>query len=353
MADRSVRERRERRRPTLSDVAARAGVSVTTASYVVNRRSTEMRIGADAVARVQAAADALSYRPNRSARNLRSASTATVGVVSDQVASGSFANQMLTGAAAAARQHKHLVVIGESEGDPGTEALLIEEMLDRQVDGILYATVMHSAVTVPDALLDERVVLLNCRDVEDRLPAVVPDERAGGRTAAATLLEAGVRDDIWLVGGRSLPCAVAGTLREEGISETLAEVGTALAGRLDCPWAVVPAFEEVGRLLDAGTAPRALVCLNDRIAMGAYEALTEHHLRVPHDVAVVSFDGSDLAGWLRPSLSSVQVPYRELGATAVETLLDRRSGVQEVSMPLVRGHSTGRPADTPSRTSVG
>ncbi|MEP7092091.1 MAG: LacI family DNA-binding transcriptional regulator, partial [Nocardioidaceae bacterium] len=195
-----MRERRDRRRTTLADVAARAGVSVTTASYIMNRRSAEMRISADAVGRVQAAADALSYRPNRSARNLRSASTATVGVISDRVASGPFASQMLTGIAAAARQEKHLVVIGESDGDPATEAALIEEMLERQVDGIVYATFMSSVVAVPEILLDERVVLLNCRDGDGRLPAVVPDDHAGGRTAATALLEAGRGGAIHLVG---------------------------------------------------------------------------------------------------------------------------------------------------------
>ena len=348
-----MRERRERRRPTLSDVAMRAGVSVTTASYILNGRSEEMRISADAVDRVQAAVGALHYRPNRSARNLRSSSTATVGVISDQVASGSFASQMLTGAAAAARQQKHLLVIGESEGDPATEALLIEEMLERQVDGILYATFMHSRVTVPSALRDERVVLLNCRDADGHLPAVVPDDLAGGRAAAEVLLDAGIRDGIHLVGGQALPRAVAGDLRTQGIAARLAEAGTALAGTVDTPWSVVPAYEAVTALLDSGTAPRALICLNDRAAMGAYEALAEHRLRIPEDVAVVAFDGSDLAGWLRPPLTSVQLPYRELGRAAFEALMDGTSGVQQVPMPLLWGGSTGHPAGAHSRTTVG
>jgi LacI family transcriptional regulator len=337
-------EARDRRRPTLSDVAARAGVSVTTASYTLNRRSTEMRISADAVARVHAAAAALKYRPNRSARNLRGASTSTVGVISDQVASGSYASAMLTGAAAAARQRKHLLVIGESEGDPATEALLIEEMLERQVDGIIYGTYMTSAVQVPDLLLEERVVLLNCQDVQGRLPAVVPDEHGGGRTAAGILLESGHRDGIHLVGGDALPRAVAGTRRTEGLTAALAEAGTGLAGTVPCPWAVVPAFEAVLALLDSGAAPRALVCLNDRIAMGAYQAIAERGLRVPEDVAVVSFDGSNLARWLRPSLTSVEIPYRELGAAAFEALMDGHSGLQQIAMPVVPGRSTGRQA---------
>jgi LacI family transcriptional regulator len=328
-----------RRRPTLSDVATRAGVSATTASYIMNRRSEEMRIAADTVERVQAAADALRYRPNRSARNLRSSSTATVGVISDQVASGSFANRMLTGAAAAARQHEHLLVIGESDGDPATEALLVEEMLDRQVDGIIYATYMHSVVDVPELLRDERVVLLNCRDRDGRLPSVVPDEVSGGRTAAAALLDAGHREGIHLVGGPALPGVVARDLRAVGIEARLAEAGTALAGTVPCAWAVLAAAEAVAAMLESGALPRALICLNDRVAMGAYQALAEHRLRVPEDVAVVSFDGSDLARWLRPALSSVEIPYREMGAHAFAALMSGASGADLLAMPLVRGTS--------------
>ena len=67
---------------------------------------------------------------------------------------------------------------------------------------------------------------------------------------------------------------------------------------------------------------------------------------MPEDVAVVSFDGSDLAGWLRPSLTSVSLPFAELGAVAVDALMRKTTGVQRLAMPLVRGGSTREGADT-------
>jgi len=328
-----------RRRATLADVASRAGVSVTTASYILNRRSEEMRISAATVERVRAAADALQYRPNRSARNLRSASTATVGLISDHVASGGFASRMVSGVATAARAEDHLLVIGESEGDPQTERLLVEEMLDRQVDGIIYATLTASSVTVPAGLRDQRVTLLNCEDAEGRLPAVLPDDLQGGRTAAAALLDAGHREGIWLVGEESAPHVIAARLRPRGIRAALEESGVAPAGLVACEWAVVPAYDAVSRLLESGTQPRALVCMNDRAAMGAYDALREHGLRVPDDVSVVSFDGSDLAGWLRPALASVRIPFSDLGARAFARLIGGASGVERLPMHLVAGAS--------------
>ncbi len=335
-----------RRRVTLSDVAAMAGVSVTTASYILNDRSVEMRISQDAAQRVQTAAAELEYRPNRNARGLRTATTATIGVISDHVASGSYASGMLTGAFTAARSSNHLLVIGETEGDPDVERRLIGEMLDRQVDGVIYTTLATSEVPVPPLLADQRLVMLNCLDVQGLTPAVVPDELAAGRTAAQVLLASGREGHVRVVGQDTDPRAIAGPLRLRGVRARLAEAGVTLGAVIPCAWDVVPAFEAVSAALDDCTRISALVCLNDRIAMGAYQALAEHGIRVPEDVAVVSFDGSDLAGWLRPALTSVSIPFTQMGRVAVEALISGSTGVQRLPMPLVQGASTGEGADT-------
>ncbi len=206
-----------RPRVTLSDVAAHAGVSTTTASYILNERSAEMRISAETERRVRAAVAELGYRPNRSARNLRTSTTKTFGVISDFVASGQYASQMLTGASAAARESGHLMVIGETEGDPDVESLLIEEMLDRQVDGIVYVRLVHSEVTVPALLAHRRAVLLNCVDRRSPLPAVLPDELQGGRDRRRAAGGAGVAGEVYVVGEDPTPEALAGPLRLEGV----------------------------------------------------------------------------------------------------------------------------------------
>jgi LacI family transcriptional regulator len=193
--------------------------------------------------------------------------------------------------------------------------------------------------------------MLNCLDVAGNAPAVVPDEHEGGRTAADVLIAAGRESQVRVVGQDSDPRAIAGPMRLRGVRERLAEVGAELGGVIPCAWDVVPAFEAVSEALLGRESIGALVCLNDRIAMGAYQALAERGLRVPEDVAVVSFDGSDLAGWLRPSLTSVSLPFAELGAVAVEALMRRAAGVQRLAMPLVRGGSTGE-GQTPAAPST-
>ena len=309
------------RRVTLTDVATRAGVSTTTASYILNGRSVQMRIAPETERRVREAVEALGYRPNRSARTLRTANTATIGLISDFLAGGHVSSQMLLGAGAAAREADHLLMIGETDGDVEVEGAYIDELLDRQVDGIIYATRTASLVRVPESLRTRRTVLLNCRDVGIGLPSVIADEAGGGEIAAQLLLDRGIDDGIYVVGEDPTREAFAGPERLQGIHPALSRAGRALAGIVSCEWAVRPAHAAVSRWLDGGARPRALICLNDRVAMGAYQAVGEAGLVIPDDVAVVSFDGSELATWLRPPVVSVALPFHELGATAVRLLV--------------------------------
>ena len=331
------------KKATLTDVARRAGVSVTTASYILNGRSTQMRISAETALRVKTAMQDLDYRPNWSARNLRRSSTQTIGLISDFVASGSFSSQLLTGASAAARECDHLLVIGESMGDRAAEELLIEEMVERQVDGIIYATLAASLVTVPEKLRDVRAVLLNCLDPERDLPAVLPDDRLGGQQAVEHLLASGLTGPVHVVGEDPSPEATAGRDRMAGITAALAEAGMSLAGVVSCPWGVRPAYDAVDAWLRTGARPGALICLNDRIAMGVYQALAEHGLAVPGDVAVISFDGSEMASWMRPRVTSLGLPFRAMGTLAVETLMSsgrrRPAGIVRLPLALQQGES--------------
>jgi LacI family transcriptional regulator len=332
------------RRVTLLDVARQAGVSRTTASFVLTGRR-DMRISVDAEQRVLRAARELNYRPNLMARSLRTRMTQTIGLISDTLATEPFAGEMVRGGLATALRMQHLLFIGETEGDPAVEERLVEDMLDRGVDGFLYASMFTRKARPPSALRGHPYVLVNCYSRDRHATAVLPDEHAAGTAAATALLDAGHREGIHLVGVAS-PGLFAAEERLAGVTTALAAAGTALAGRHDCDWWPEPAYAVVHRLLANGTRPAALICFNDRIAFGAYQAVQEAGLRVPEDVSVVSFDDSDLAGWLRPALTSVALPHAELGRRAVELLLekDRPEGVIKVAMPLHARGSVAAPA---------
>ena len=330
-------------RVRLADVARHAGVSPTTASFVLAGRD-DMRISEAVQTRVRAAAQELGYRPNLTARSLRTRSSRTIGLVSDTIATAPFAGELVRGAISAAAERGYVVLIAETEGDADLERRLLNEMLDRQVDGMMYASMFTREVQLPDVQLPSPLVLVNCLSDGAGASAVVPDERAAGAAAAQALLDAGHRDAIHLV-GEPAPHVFAGRERIAGIEAVLAGAGTALAGIVACEWSPQPACRAVADFLAGGGDPAALICLNDRIALGAYQALRDVDRRVPGDVSVISFDDSDLASWVRPGLSSVALPHEAMGRAAIELVLDPpdEPEVRRLPMPLRRRDSVGPP----------
>jgi LacI family transcriptional regulator len=334
-------------RATLLQVAQRAGVSRSTASFVLAGRHLDMRISEDARQRVLRAAQELDYRPNLMARSLRTKVTRTIALVSDTLASDPYAGRAIHGSLAAAVAHGHLLFIGETEGDPVVEEKLISDFLDRQVDAFVYASMFTRYVRVPKLLKGRPVVLLNCltRAVKPAYHSVIPDELAAGWSAAKVVLDAGHHDGIHLVGSPARH-VFAGRERVAGIKEGLAAGGTKLAGTIDCDWWPDSAYDAVSRALAAGgTRPKVLICLNDRVALGAYQALREAGATIPDDVSVVSFDDSEMAAWLRPQLTSIGLPHYQLGWQAVELLLGpaQEPGVVRLPMPVRVRPSVGKP----------
>ena len=336
-------------RATLLQVAQRAGVSRSTASFVLAGRHLDMRISEDARQRVLRAAQELDYRPNLMARSLRTKVTRTIALVSDTIASDPYAGRAIHGSLAAAVAHGHLLFIGETEGDPVVEEKLISDFLDRQVDAFVYASMFTRYVRVPKLLKGRRVVLLNCltRGARQAHHAVIPDEVAAGWSAARVVIESGHRDGIYLVGSPA-ERVFAGRERLAGIREALGAAHIRLAGSIDCNWWPDSAYEAVRQALDGGVKPKVLICLNDRIALGAYQALREAGITIPHDVSVLSFDDSDMAAWLRPQLTSISLPHYQLGWQAVELLLGQQDepGVVRVPMPVRQRASVVKAPDS-------
>ena len=331
-----------RPRVLLRDVAKHASVSSTTASMILGGR--EVRVSDQTRQRVLRAARELGYRPNLTARSLRTQVSSTIGLVADTIITGHYGGELVRGSLTAALRHGHRMLICEYEGDPDLEPVLIEDLVARQVDGLLYTTASHDRVVLPSALDGQRVVLLNCES-DSAWPSVVPDEVEGGRAAARLLLDAGHSDGI-VVLGETPSANVPASRRWEGLTAELAAAGAGVADQLACRWWPEAAYDTVSAALAAGMRPKALICLNDRVALGAYQALAEAGIRVPDDVSVVSFDDSELASWLRPALSTVALPEFEMGRIAVDLLLgpETSGGVVHVPMPVRERGSVAAPS---------
>ena len=147
--------------PKLKDVADKAGVSPTTASLVLNDKATG--IPTETRDRVFDASAELGYQPNALARSLRTNSTDTIGFVSDDVATTPFAGQMIQGAQDAAWKAGKLLLMVNTGGDTEVEQRAVDELLRRQVDGIIYSAMYHQVVTPPEAIRRVPSVLLDAR----------------------------------------------------------------------------------------------------------------------------------------------------------------------------------------------
>jgi LacI family transcriptional regulator len=337
------------RRVTLAEVAEHAGVSRTTASLVLAGRGPELRISRSVEQRVIEAAKELQYRPNIMSVGLRTGTSRTIGFVSDTVATSRLAGDMIKGALEAAREQGLMLFIGETEGEPDLERGLLQAMHDRQVDGIIFASMFTRAVTVPAALTTGPAVLLNA--VPKRasiLPSVVPDELEAGRAAARVLLDAGHRDGIHLIGAgprtRDVPPqALAGVQRLTGIREILTKAKVRIASGHLCPdWQPEHGYQATRQLLEH-TQPRALICLNDRIAVGAYQALDDFGRKIPADVSIISFDDHPVATWIRPQLTTIALPHYDLGRKAVEVLLTEINRDRQGTPPHGQTHRIPMP----------
>ncbi|MFI6333723.1 LacI family DNA-binding transcriptional regulator [Streptomyces sp. NPDC050535] len=339
------------KRVTLADVARRAGLSTAAASMILNGRP-DTRLSAEAHARVNDAAAELGYRPNVAARGLRTRKTSTIGFISDVVATTRFAGGLIQGALDAAEKAGHVLLVLETGGDPARESKAIAAVLDRQVDGIIFAVMRARELFVPDIPQATNVVMLNATNKKHPV-SVLPDELGGGRAAVALLADAGHRNGIALIGHneeveKNLFRSATVGQRIAGIRAEMAERGLRFAAEESCwEWEPSQGYDTTRALLERRGGIRALVCMNDRLAFGAYQALGDRGLSVPQDVSVVSFDNDEIASYLRPGLTTVGLPHEAMGRTSIELLLDRnrRPDCHLIPMPVVERGSVHPSAD--------
>ncbi|GGV44879.1 alanine racemase [Kitasatospora herbaricolor] len=307
------------KRVGIKDVAAAAGVSATTVSHILNAVEGK-RINPETRRSVLQAAEQLGYQPNKLARGLRLSRSSTVGFLSDEIATTPHAGQIIRGAQEAAAERGLLLLMLNTGGDRDLEHKEIALLLQHRVDGILYASMYHRVVEVPEPLRSVPTVLLDARSHDPAFSSVVPDEEQGGHTATRALLAHGHRRIGFVTNSDDIPASrgrLAGyraALSEAGIDF---DAGLVVADISDAPGG----YRAARTLLAAPNRPTALFCFTDRMAMGAYRAAAELGLVVPRDLSVIGFDNQELISEnLFPALTTVALPHYEMGARAIAQL---------------------------------
>jgi LacI family transcriptional regulator len=313
------------RRPGIKDIAREAGVSPTTVSHVLNRVS-DARIATATRERVEKVALELGYAPNGLARALRTQRSQTLALLSDEIATTPYAGKLILGAQEAASDLGWLLLMMSTAGDHQIAEREIAAIWQHQVDGVLYALTSHREVMVPSSLRGKPVFVVNGRASEEQYRSVFPDEVQGGYTATKVLLDAGHIDIGFINTFEDIP-AVPGRLA--GYRQALEEAGISFR-----PEYVVEGDGthtvhgyQAGRKLIEAVTPTAIFCFNDRMAMGAYRAARELGLSIPDQLSVVGFDNQEIiAEALAPALTTLALPYYDMGAIAVTELIGEIEG---------------------------
>ncbi len=326
MRDKVNSAKGKRSAPTVKEVAERAGVSVASVSRALS--------GAGGVrepvrSRILEAAQQLSYRPNRAARDLRVRSSRAVGVLIPDI-ENPFFTSLVCGIEDVLGKTDYSLLLASYNEDPGQEERRLEVFRAEGVRGLIFAA-SRSPSRLYTVLGKEGMALVAVsRDVA-RLPVdeVTVANQDGAYAAASHLIQLGHRRIAIINGPLALTTARD---RQAGYEQALREAGIAMDERL----VVHTDFRQSGgysgmrQLLELPTPPTAVFTGSNLLTLGALQAIHERHLTIPDEIAIVGFDEMPWAMSLRPPLTTVAQPAFDVGRTAAELLMAR---VREPALP--------------------
>lgn len=321
-----------KKRINLKDIANATGVHVSTVSRALNpKRDTPLTD--DVVLRIREAADRLGYRPNRIASSLRTQKTMTIGVMIPDITNMIFP-PIVRGIESVMEPLGYASIIVNTDSQRGREQRLVEILQDRGVDGIIHtAVLLEDPTIIMAAEAGLPVVTLNRKIEGTSIPYVINDEMAGINAAFSFLYEKGHRRIAHLSGPRNLS---TGQLRLDAFYAAAALRGMDLA-ELTVEEAAL--FDEsdghraAERILMKDSNTTAILCANDRLALGAIDYFRSAGLKCPEDISVTGFNDMPFLDMIPPRLTTVRIQQYEAGAVAARLMAAILSGQGE-SVPV-------------------
>lgn len=310
-----------RRRATLKDIAKVAGVHLSTVSRALNPQ-TERLLTPEVVAQIRQISRDLDYRPNAAAHSLRTNRTRTIGIVVPDIANPVFP-PIIRGIEDTLAKRGYFAVLANTDGRLHQEAEVADLLRARGVDGLILASVEREDRAVSRLVEDGLpVVTVNRRVVDESVSSVVNDEDAGIRDVLRHLSSLGHRRVANLAGPQAMSTGVERYVaferhrRELGLDNDPSLVVFATGFNEEEGWA------KTEDLLGPGVEFTALVAANDRLAIGALDALRRHGLDCPYDVSVTGYNDMPLVDRLSPALTTVRIQQYEVGADAANVVID-------------------------------
>jgi LacI family transcriptional regulator len=306
---------------TLDDIAKRSGLSISTVSRVINKKTKKYRISRKVELLVQKAAKELNYRPNQLARSLRLKKTQTIGLVAPDISNPFFAEIIKT-IQSGLHQLKYSLVVCDSDENIELEIEHTNLLFSKGVDGLIVMPVGRQYNHFQFMLENGVPVVTVDRGFDDlNTNMVVIDNYAGAFAAVEHLLTHGHRR-IAIIQG--LPGTFTSKGRFEGYRDALQKYGVPLDESLVVgkDFRKENGYIETKVLLQSAKRPTALFTTSDLITLGALQAISEEGLAIPKDISIVAFDDLESAEYFRCPITAVAQPKENLGEIAVKLLLD-------------------------------
>lgn len=315
-------------RPKLEDVAAAAGVSKTTVSRVLNHRGY---LSEKTIAKVQKAMQELDYRPNIIARQLYKQRTDLVGMIFPTV-DNPFFSQLEAEMERQLYRNGYKVLIGNSQNDPAKEENYLQQLLTHQVDGLIVGTQNRGLIGYQHANLP--VVAID-QVVGKNIPVVSSDNYQGGLLATQRLLDDGCRHIIHTNGPLGLDTPTQ--KRREAYEHLMTKNNLpAITYHLDFNISTIDKERVFRRIFEEHPEVDGIFAANDTDASTIVNLASEYGKRIPEDLKIVGYDGSNVTRLLLPGLTTIQQPIDEMADLAVQLLQARINGqnVKSVVLPV-------------------
>lgn len=332
---------------TIDTIAAEAGVSVATVSRVLNGGTD---VAPETRARIEASLDRLQYRRRRKRQQPRAQQ---LDLVFHEFGSA-WAMEIIAGVEDAASQAKVDMVLSQLGGRHRPPQEWLDGVLARHPLGVLF--VLSNPTQTQQQQLGSRNIPFVVIDADGATPASMPTVGSnswnGGLQATRHLLELGHRRIAIISGQQDVLCSRA---RVAGFRSALEEAGLTPDPDLIRygTFRLMSGYEHATQLLDRPDRPTAIFAGSDIQAMGVLRAAWTMGLNVPEDLSVVGYDNVPLAGWMRPALTTVNQPLREMAILATRMLIDLAHGVDvtttrvDLATELIVRESTAPPPPTP------
>ncbi|MDQ0903835.1 LacI family DNA-binding transcriptional regulator [Paenibacillus sp. V4I7] len=305
--------------PKIKDVAKKAGVSVTTVSRVLNG---EKYVKDDLKAKVKRAIDELGYAPSHIARSLVRKKTNLIGVIVPDLTS-SFYSTILSSIEETASLNDYNLLVCNIIEDTDKELKYLNVFKEMRVDGII---IMHEKLS--DDIrsfinkLDIPVIFSSVRPLDHKFVSVIIDDYEAAYDATRYLIELG-HERIAFIGG-DMRDITSGQNRYVGYRNALKDQGVRIVNdyiRFG-DYKTQSGYNLMKELLACEPRPTALFAVSDDMAVGAMNCIHDHQLKVPDDISIIGFDGSQLTELVRPRLSSMEQPIEDMGKITVDTLIE-------------------------------